>query len=55
MRWKCIHSYGSRGIFSVHPAKWDVKMTIQADPLAKERKHFYNVEKREKFPEWSIL
>lgn len=30
-------------------------MTIQADPLAKGRKHFYNVEKREKFPEWSIL
>lgn len=30
-------------------------MTIQADLLAKERKHFYNVEKREKFPEWSIL
>ena len=27
-------------------------MTIQADPLAKERKHFYNVEKREKFPEY---
>ena len=30
-------------------------MTIQADPLAEPEKGFYNVEKRERFPEWSIL
>lgn len=30
-------------------------MTIQADPLAKAEKDFYNVEKKGRFPERSIL